>query len=393
METRLKTIEIQAHLATFRKSVSREEAVHLYLDIQNTHKEHIIDVKRRVEQVYRFETPDRPVFQFDVKGFIYEKSDWVRTDDDHVLDRGLQNIVYKMESMPDSDFVPLLPTGFDRSDLIPRMFGVTFDYPDDGSVLQHFNLIEKLPGDLGKLSSVDVTQSDVWREVVERVSFLVEATQERVHIAYPQMQGPLTNAARLMEHSEMLMACLTDPDSMRIIANTWSDTASRLIRTLQKDVGDPTLLRPRTRFFQPSQVKGLIVGDYLCIMDPEQYYDICVESWEILYRTLGPIFYHTCGPVIQTLDVLKRLPGLAGFECTYIREQSGKTSDIARVKAGLDGKIVLHHFVWPLGGAVEDRENLTTEWLRMMGEGGGFMMHDSGTAEEGRELFEKLGLA
>ena len=379
-------------LESLCRARSREEAVRRFRDALDTHAEHIADVKRRAEQVYRFETPDRPWFQFTVTGFKYEPSSWAGSELDRLLDGGMQGLVYRLESMPASDFVPLLHTGIGRSDLIPRMFGVTFDYPDDGSVLQHFNLIEELPRDLAKLEGVDITQTEPWREVLQRVRFLLDATEGRVQIAYPQMQGQLTNAARLMDQSEMLMACHTQPDSMRVLANVWSDVATRLVQAIQQVAGDPESVRPRARFYQPGQVRGLIVGDYLTVMRPETYYEICADSWAHMSETLGPIFYHTCGPVTRTVDVLKRLPGLAAFECSYVRGQTKRTADLAEVKERLEGKIVLCSFEWPLGGPVEDVENLTTDWVHEMSEGGGFMMQSSGTVEEGRALFQRLEL-
>jgi len=379
-------------VGTLHQSVSREEAVARFFDLLAAHSDRIDDTKRRVDQVYRFETPDRPVFQFDVTGFDYQRARWVQSDLDALLDSQLQSHVFKLESMPESDFVPLLHPGIGASDLIPRMYGVTFDYPPDGSVIQKFNLIESLPRDLKKLEGVDVTGSEAWRDVVRRVSFLFEATQGRIQIACPQMQGPLTNAPRLMDHTEMLMACHTDPDSMRVLADTWSDVASRLILALQQIVGDPELLRPRQRFYQPSWVRGLIVGDYLAIMNPQQYRCICENAWQMLVRRVGPIFYHTCGPIWRSLDVLKALPGLAGLETSYVRGQTKTTADLAAIKNRLGGEIVLNSFEWPLGGAVQDEGNLTAAWMRNMSQDGGFMMQCRGTAEQGRALFAKVEL-
>ena len=260
-------------------------------------------------------------------------------------------------------------------------------------MLSHSFLIGELPRDLVRLQDVDVTRSEAWKDAVERVRFLAEATYGRVEIAFPQMQGPLTNAARLMDHAEMIMACHTDPQSMQVLSNTWADIRSRLVLALGEVAGDPALLRPRVRFYQPRWIGGLIVGDYLVLIRPERYREICADAWQTLYDRLGPICYHTCGPVWRSLGVLKGMPGLAGFECAYVRGQRGRTTDLAEVKRRLDGKIVLHHFEWPLGGTVEDPENLTAEWLRAMNEGGGFMIHDSGPVDAGKALFRRLELA
>ncbi len=387
MSDRLDTI-----LTDIRQAATRCEAVRCFLDGLAPYREHIADVKRRAEQIYRFQTPERPWFQFDVTGFTYESSRWAATELDRILDNGMQSILFKLESLPQSDWVPMLTTGIGKSDLFPRMFGVTFDYPPDGSVLPRFHLIEDLPQDLAKLQDVDVTRTEPWCDAVERVRFLAEETEGQVPIAYPQMQGQDTWAARLMDQAEMLMAYHTHPDAMRFLANLWSDIAAHLILTLEKVAGGPSVLRPRARFYQPEWVRGLIVGDYLTVIRPERYYEVCAESWERLHRALGPIFYHTCGPVWHTLEVMQRLPGLAGFECSYVRGQTKTTADLAAVKAQLAGKIVLCSFEWPLGGAVEDMENLTAAWLWEMSQGGGFMMQASGPAAEGRELLARLEL-
>lgn len=384
-------------LGSIRNADSLGEAVRCFFDILEPHNDHIVDVKKRVQQVYQFETPERPVFHFNVTGFKYERSKWVQSELDGFLDKQIQGLVFKLKNMPESDFVPMLSTGIGRSDLIPRMFGVTFDYPPDGSVIQHFNLIEELPRDLGKLEDINVSETEEWHYVVERVRFLAEVTEGRIEIAYPQMQGPLTNAPRLMDHEDMLIACHTDPESMSILANVWADVATRLVLELRRAVGniagDPDLLRPRGRFYQPAWVRGLIVGDYLVLISPELYHHICAEAWNTVCSRLGPIFYHTCGPVWRSLDVMKELPGLVGFECTYVRGQTGTTADLMAVKERLeDSEIVLHHFEWPLGGPIEDPENLTAGWLREMSAGGGFIIQCSGTAEEGHALFRKLEL-
>ena len=363
-----------------------------FLELLGVHRPRIEDTRRRVEAVYRFETPARPVFQWDVQGLQYRRSDWVRSKLDELLDANLQRIAFQLQSFPESDFVPTLATGIGTSDLIPRMFGVTFDITPEGAVLQRFNLLEELPRDLAKLQRVDVTQTEPWCDAVERVSFLHEATRGQVYIAMPQMQGPDTTIPRLMDHAGMLMACHTDPDSMRALSNMWGDVASRLQVRLQQVVGDPALMRPRLRFYQPEWVRSVVVGDYLPLLKPLRWYDIFAEAFATLSQRAGPIFYHTCGPVIGTEEVLKRLPGLAGFETSYVLKQTKRTADLADLKARLAGKLVLCSFEWPLGGFCEDMENFTAAWLWKMTEGGGFMVQDSGPVEEGRELFGRLNL-
>ena len=118
--------DAQRTLQQIRKAPLREEAVRHFLGVFEAHGEHTADVKARSERAYRFQTPHRPLFQFDVKGLDYQESRWAETDLDRVLDVDMQDLVFRLESMPESDLVPMLHTGIGKSDLIPRMFGVTF---------------------------------------------------------------------------------------------------------------------------------------------------------------------------------------------------------------------------------------------------------------------------
>jgi hypothetical protein len=381
-----------AQLAGLRAAPSRAEAVRWFDELLDQHSARLADLKERVDQAYRFETPDRPIFQFDVTGFEHRPSAWADASLDRLLDGNLQRLAFQLSSMPESDFMPTLSTGIGASDLIPRMFGVTFDRTPENAVIQRFNLIEEVPRDLWRLQNVDVTESEPWRDAVERVRFLAEATDGRVYIAQPQMQGPDTNAARLMDQSAMLMACRTDPDAMRVVANTWADVASRLQRTLQQVAGRPGLVRPRARFLQPEWVTAVVVGDYLPFMQPRRWREIFGDAFEILHRRAGPIFYHTCGPVTGTEEVLLALPGLVGFETSYVRKQTKRLSDLTELKARLAGRLVLCSFEWPLGGFTQDMQNFTAEWLWGINQGGGFMIQDSGPAEEGYALYRQVGL-
>jgi hypothetical protein len=239
---------------------------------------------------------------------------------------------------------------------------------------------------------VDVTKSEAWRDVCRRVQFLAETVGDALPIAYPQMQGPDTNAARLMDQAEMLMAIITNPDDMRVAANVWAETSASLILELQRIAGGPDRLRPRQRFYQPDWITGLVVGDYLTVVEQHKFYAVFASAFEIMQRRVGPLFYHTCGPIMHTLDVLKALPGLAGLECGFVRGTTKTTADLAAAKGFFAGTQVLCSFEHPTSGLMDDRENVTAAWLRQMSEGGGFMMQASGPVDEGRELFKRLEL-
>jgi len=380
-----------ALVESIRKARTRQDAVAIFLDLLELHKPRIEETKCLVGQIYEFETPDRPVVEFDVTGHRYKKSQWVRSDLDQLLDSNIQSLCFQIESLPESDFVPCLGPGWGHSDLIGRMLGAEYDILEDGGVLAKSNLITDLDRDLVNLPDPDPSRTEVGAKVLRNVCFLAEATNGKVPITYPQMQGPLTNAARLMDHSEMLMACHDSKEAMRELSNRIWQIAIRMVKALQEAVG-ADLLTPRRRFHQPAWVRGLIVDDYLSVIRPDDYYDICADAWEAMHKAVGPIFFHTCGPVKQCTEVMTRLPGLVGFETAFIDGRSKTTHELEELKARFQGQVVINSFELPLGEPVSDPENLTASWLEKISQGGGFMLQVSGAVEEGRGLLGRLGL-
>jgi len=353
------------------------------------HARRIAETRSLVDAAFRFQTPARPVIQFEPAGFAYEASPWADTAHKRLLDHTIQNICFQLEALPESDYVPALHPNWGRSDLIPGMWGVEFDYTPEGAAIQKNRLIHDM-ADVAALPDVDPAETEQGRAILDTIRFLVEATQGRLQVVYPQMQGPLTNIVRLMPQEEALMAFMTHPDEIRILSEKIWRIAVRLVKSMQEAAGGAHMLRPRMRGYQPEWVKGLIVDDYLSVIRPEDYLALCGSSWQMMADEIGPIFFHTCGPTLQCAEVMQQLPGLIGFETAFIRGVSKTTDELMEMKAALAGKVVLQSFVLPHGETVHDEERLTPEWLWEMNEGGGFLLHGAGTVEQGRRLWRAV---
>ena len=374
------------------QAATRGEALRIFLALLDRHAERIAKTKARVEDIYRFVTPDRPVVDFDVSGFNHCGGAWVQSAQDGLLDGQMQQIAFRLESLPEADFVPCMSPGTMGSEFIPLMFGAEFDYPADGGAVPKGYLLQSL-ADVARLPEVDIRETPQGRAVLENTRFLYELTEGKVNIVYPQMQGPITNTVRLMEQMEVLMACAEDPEGMAHFALTVWRPAIQVMQEMRAIVGaDSGVLRPRGRFYQPAWVQGLLVDDYISVIAPEQYLAITAEAYRRTVETMGAIFLHTCGPVCQCVPALIASPGLVGFEVVFLRGQRKTTEDLRGLKAQLQGKVVLNSVQLPFGETVHDEENLTAEWLAGMTDGGGFMLNATGTADEGRGLLERLGI-
>ena len=380
-------------------SLDRDYAVAEFLDLVESHRVKSDETRRLVEQVYDFQTPDRPVFQFQVKGYEYEKSEWVRSRRDELLDHNIQTNRYQMESLPQNDYVPMLYPIKGKSDLIGTMFGGEYDHPEEGGAVNVRHVISDIERDVPRLPELDPASTSQGAKVIDDACFLAEATQGKMLMVYPHMMGFLTNAWQMMDHMEMLMACRTNQTAMRAFVNLVSRVMCRMILALQQALGASSL-RPRG-LYSPEWVRGIVVDDYVSIIRPDDYYAICAEGFQTMHDAVGPIYLHTCGPVAQCTDVLARLPGLKGFETVFVQGQSKTTSELLELKAPFKGRTVVHALELPWVHDVEsydnpipvtDPENFTAEWLRDVNEGGGFMIMTMGAAEQGKELRRRLEL-
>lgn len=389
------------------QSGSRAAAAQCFLELLEKNKPRIDETKHLIEQIYRFETPDRPVIYFNVERtpdwrfngkntfqYDYVKSSWVSSDLDKLLDDNVQRIMFQLERFPEADYVPTLRGG---GASIGSMYGVeSTPIPGRGGSILKKKVISDLEADLPRIPDIDPANTPQGIKALEIVQFLSEVSEGKIPIVYPGMGGPLNTAASLMGMSEMMMASCTSIGALKELVNHIMANIARMTQAFQKIV-DPDMLVPRFRLYQPSWAQAVLVDDFISVVRPEHYFEICADAYRNLSDTAGMIFLHTCGPVIPCADTLAKLPGLAGFETCFINGNSRTTREIGEMKTSLSSNSVLNCFGLPtatdvFNGLVDDPENLTPEWIEEMYEGGGFIFQNCGTPEEGKQLLSALGL-
>lgn len=384
----------QSFLNAFAQAPDRESAVRVFFEALAPHQERIAATERRADAIFRFQTPDRPFIQYDVTdaaaGLEQKPAQWAKSNLDHSLAWQLVNMILTLEALPESDYVPMLNPGYGNSDLIPRLLGAEFDVMPDGACIPKTFFLHDLAADLPKLSRPDPAVTEPCRGILETSRFLVESTAGRLPIVYPQMQGPTTNAVRLMDQEDYLVACLTEPELVRRLSEHLTGMMIDISKALWQAVGNPALFRPRQRGVQPAWVRGLMVDDYISVVNPETYLEVTRSSWQMMSEQLGPIFLHTCGPTLQCGDMLTKLPGLTGFETTFVNGFSKTTADLEAQKAVVRGRVAFQSFILPDNRTVQDESNLTADWLRRISVGGGFLLHTAGTVERGRAFLREM---
>ena len=368
---------------------SRKEAVKRFLDIIEKQGSRIEATKRKLESIYRFQTPDRPFVSFDIEnGHEYQPSSWVSSRCEYKLDTSMQSILFHLEAVPQADYLPILSAHSGRMEFLPRLFGGEYDIRPEGAFLPKYYLIHDLENDIQKLPEVDILKKETVLETLSDTVALIEMTQGKVCVAYPYMQGCFNNVYRFMDQGKMLMACIESKELMSLLMKRIYHVRIQILKAVRKAVGNDELLR--IRGFHPPWIRSLMIDDFISVVKPQDYFDVCSEVWQAMYNDMGPVYLHTCGPISQCIDLFEKLPGLLASEFVYVDGQEKTTAQIELLKKRLYGKVVLFSIGLSNGYAVDDTENLTGDWVEQLSRGGGFMFNATGSAQQGRHILDQL---
>ena len=369
------------------------DAVKVFQYMLEEKSERIRASKQKMLDIYNGKAPQSPYFEFAVtSGISNEKSVWAHSLFENELSREMQKIAQMLEITKGFDYVPSVSVdACSDSGYVARLLGSrTEDFKENGIHITSHAI--ETADDVDKLVLPDLDKDPFYNQMCEHVKFLTDALDGCVDIVYPQLQGPATNSFRVMPQEEALISCITDPEQMEKLGNIVTRIAIDVLKGLIRAAGGSRYFRPRARFYQPDYVKGLFVDDWISVISPSSYMEIYRSSWEMMYREIGPIFLHTCGPIDHCTELLTSLPGLVGMEATYIKGQSKTVNDLASIAKKLHGKIAFGSFGGPFGNVVQDEENMNSYTLKELSSNGYFAIQAHGAPEYAAELVERLGL-
>jgi len=369
------------------------DAVKIFQYVLEENTGRILASKQKMLDIYNGRTPKSPYFEFSItSGISNKKSVWANTSFLDELSREMQKITQMLQMTKGFDFVPSVSVdAASDSGYVARLLGSQIeDFKENGiNIIRH--AIETA-ADVDNLVMPNLGEDQFFNQMFEHVKLLSDTLEGCVDIVYPQLQGPATNSFRVMPQEEGLISCLTEPEQMEKLGNIVTRITIDVLKELIRYAGGFRYFRPRARFYQPEYVRGLFVDDWISIISPESYMEIYRSSWEMMYREMGPIFLHTCGPIDQCSELLTSLPGLVGMEATYIKGQSKTVNDLAAIKKKLDGKITLGSFGGPFGNVVQDEENFNPDVLKQLSWNGHFAIQAHGTPEYAAKLANLMDL-
>ena len=383
----------------YREAGSLEDAVRIFGEAAECFRGRIERTRSKAADVYAGVTPEGPYVEFGAHYFEVEPRKarpWEDTPNKAHLAGSLWHCILNLEMLPRYDYVPSvgLPD-LGGSGFVASLFGT--EYINLGA--NGIKITRHAIGDMsevGRLRQPDVGRDGRFKRSAECAGFIAEslgdALGDTVEITYPQLQGPSTNALRVVPEEAGLMAVKEDPRRMESLALMVTGVMADFIKGLFAAAGGPDRFRPRARFLAPPRVKGLMVDDWISVVDPDDFKQCFSSSYGMMRREVGPLFLHTCGPTLQIADLMGGLAGLEGFETAFIKGTSKTYGMLAEMKGAIGGRYTFCSFGMPDGSLMEGEEKVAPDQIRRLSEGGRMMFQAYGDPRYAVKLAAELGL-
>lgn len=197
--------------------------------------------------------------------------------------------------------------------------------------------------------------ADVWRikpmkpseaPLVRRLSEWIDFAQRRLGTDLPfwtmDIQCPFSVAARVVEPTELMAACITDPKAVHHLCDMITEYSIEIMRQHLAQMEHPGY--PGRNFPSISDNIGICIADDtpLIMLSPEMYAEFSLPYNSRIGEAFGGVHIHSCGDYRHNLDNLLRvtnvrsiqvhagegefpLPETAGEDCPFNRARRAVT--------------------------------------------------------------------
>ncbi|MFW5856907.1 MAG: uroporphyrinogen decarboxylase family protein, partial [Planctomycetota bacterium] len=210
----------------------------------------------------------------------------------------------------ENDWPPFVTT-YCTVPMVPEAFGCPLHFrPDDIAPTP-------LPGGI---ELVDRLCPRPLREVstIRRLLEWIDRAQRTLGTDLPMwtsdIQSPFSVAAQIVGTSELLMACVTDPDRVHRLCRMVTDT-TRAWMDLQFDAMEHPAY-PGRNFPSIGEPIGICIADDtpLVMLSPEMYREFAFPYNAELSEAYGGVHIHCCGDYKHNVDNLLDLPGIRSIQ-------------------------------------------------------------------------------
>ncbi len=266
--------------------------------------ERIARSKARLQAVWELQRPDRIPFVF---AWLPPPADdepvlgvWDGTcTNEESLASQLESIIDR--AVIDDDYVPSLFPGL-RQGTIPTAYGAVEERNGEHIWVKP---IVRGAGDVFELERPDFCKDGIAAEFLERVRFFRAATEGRVAIQLPDMQGPLDLAGNMWGSEPLLEAMYTEPDAVHHLLQTMTDAFIDFVRLLQQAAGGDLIpIHCLPVVWMPPD-RGIALSEDLIVLISPKLYTIFGRPYnEQIADAFGGVIIHSCGSTEHNLEVL-----------------------------------------------------------------------------------------
>jgi len=226
---------------------------------------------------------------------------------DQTLEFRLESIIAR--AALDDDYVPSLNPGL-RQGLIPTAYGAE-EFWHEG----HFwvkPLVRSAAEFLG-LPRPDFTRDGQAAEMLATTRFFRRATEGRLPVQMPDMQGPLDLASHFIGTQRLFEEMADHPDDVHAMLAQLADDFITFMR-LQEAAADGDLIPIHCHpvIWIPSGTAMALSEDMLAVISPRLYARFGVPYNERIADAFGRIIIHSCGSFEHNLRLLAGTRGLFG---------------------------------------------------------------------------------
>ena len=241
---------------------------------------------------------------------IVSASPHTYTERVHDLDKMLEHAVdfaAKMAAL-DNDWPPFIDT-MCTVVMVPEAFGCEVVYP----ATEDMPWAKHAVYDISKVWDLKPKKpSDVFS--IRRNAEWIDYAQRRMGTDLPiwtlDIQSPFSVAAQIVEPTELMTACITDPKAVhhvcRMVTDYWIEMMQEHLRQMEHP-GFPGRIFPCI-----SQNIGIVIADDtpLIMLSPEMYREFALPYNCEIGEAFGGVHLHSCGDFSHNIDSLLHITNL-----------------------------------------------------------------------------------
>ncbi|MCL2700228.1 MAG: uroporphyrinogen decarboxylase family protein [Phycisphaerae bacterium] len=154
--------------------------------------------------------------------------------------------------------------------------------------------------------------------MVRRLNEWVDYAQRHLGTDVPlwtvDVQSPFSVAAHIVEPTELMMACVTDPKAVHHLVNMVAEYSIQQMQQHIQQMEHPNF--PGRNYPSISDNIGICIADDtpLIMLSPEMYREFALPYNSMVSRALGGCHIHSCGNYSHNMDNLLRIDGVRSVQ-------------------------------------------------------------------------------